>query len=144
MTIDWTHFTPASALSGGVLIGLATALLLFFKGRIAGISGIVGGVLASANQGEAKWRLAFILGLVLAPVAYRLFDILPESRIDADWITLVIAGLLTGYGSRLGSGCTSGHGVCGISRLSLRSLVATLSFMSTGFVTVYVVRHLVT
>lgn len=143
MTIDWTHFTPGSALLGGALIGLAVALLLLFKGRIAGISGIIGGLLSAENRDEAKWRLAFVLGMVLAPLAYGLVATPPGSRIDTDWVTLVVAGLLTGFGSRLGSGCTSGHGVCGISRLSRRSLVATLSFMSTGFMTVYAVRHLV-
>ena len=142
MTIDWTHFTPLSALFGGLLIGLSAAVLLLCNGRIAGISGIVGGLLQRYKAGDFAWRVAFVLGLVLAPVLYRLFAELPESRIDASWVMLVVAGVLVGFGSRLGSGCTSGHGVCGVSRLSPRSLVATATFMTTGFVAVYVVRHL--
>ena len=142
MTIDWTHFTPLSALFGGLLIGLSAAVLLLCNGRIAGISGIVGGLLQRYKAGDFAWRVAFVLGLVLAPVLYRLFAELPESRIDAGWAMLVVTGVLVGFGSRLGSGCTSGHGVCGVSRLSPRSLVATATFMTTGFVAVYVVRHL--
>ena len=142
MTIDWTHFTPLSALFGGLLIGLSAAVLLLCNGRIAGISGIVGGLLQRYKAGDFAWRVAFVLGLVLAPVLYRLFAELPESRIDTGWAMLVVAGVLVGFGSRLGSGCTSGHGVCGLSRLSPRSLVATATFMTTGFVAVYVVRHL--
>ena len=141
MTFDWNHFTPSAALAGGLLIGLAAALLLSFNGRIAGISGIMGGLLARPRAEEFGWRAAFVLGLLLAPALYRLFADLPESRIDAGWATLVAAGLMVGYGSRLGSGCTSGHGVCGLSRLSPRSLVATLTFMAAGFVTVFVARH---
>lgn len=142
MTIDWSHFTPLTALCGGLLIGLAASVLLLFNGRIAGISGIVGGLLQRYKAGDLAWRVVFVLGLVLAPVLYRLFAELPESRIDAGWAMLVVAGVLVGFGSRLGSGCTSGHGVCGLSRLSPRSLVATATFMTTGFVAVYVVRHL--
>ena len=141
MTFDWTHFTPMSALAGGVLIGLAATVLLACNGRIAGISGIVGGLLARRGEDETAWRLAFVLGLILAPILYRFFAILPVSHIDAGWIELVVAGVLVGYGSRLGSGCTSGHGVCGLSRLSPRSLAATATFMVTGFITVFVVRH---
>ncbi|MBS1156853.1 MAG: YeeE/YedE family protein [Proteobacteria bacterium] len=142
MTIDWNHFTPWSALIGGVLIGLSAALLLLFKGRIAGISGIVGGLLQRKERGDFAWRIAFVLGLILAPIGYRAFSALPESHIDASWGVLVLAGLLVGFGTRYGSGCTSGHGVCGISRLSPRSIVATLIFMGIGFLTVFVVRHL--
>ena len=142
MTIDWINFTPTSALTGGVLIGLSASLLLLFNGRIAGISGIVGGLLQRYKSGEFAWRAAFVLGLIMAPVLYQAFSELPESHIDSDWPTLVLAGLLVGFGSRLGSGCTSGHGVCGISRRSPRSIVATLTFMGMGFVTVYLVRHL--
>ena len=142
MTIDWTHFTPLTALCGGLLIGLSATVLLLLNGRIAGVSGIVGGLLQRYKAGDFAWRVAFVLGLVLAPVLYRLFAELPESRIDAGWAMLVVAGVLVGFGSRLGSGCTSGHGVCGLSRLSPRSLVATATFMTTGFVAVYVVRHL--
>ena len=142
MTIDWTHFTPLTALCGGLLIGLSATVLLLFNGRIAGVSGIVGGLLQRYKAGDLAWRVAFVLGLVLAPGLYRFFAELPESRIDAGWAMLVVAGVLVGFGSRLGSGCTSGHGVCGLSRLSPRSLVATATFMTTGFVAVYIVRHL--
>ncbi len=141
MTIDWIHFTPFSALAGGLLIGLSAALLLLFEGRIAGISGIVGGLLQRRQPGNFAWRIAFVAGLVAAPLLYQVFAKLPETRLDADWSTLVVAGLLVGFGTRFGSGCTSGHGVCGLSRLSMRSLVATLSFMLAGFLTVYLVRH---
>ena len=142
MTIDWIHFTPFSALAGGLLIGLSAALLLLFEGRIAGISGIVGGLLQRRQPGNFAWRIAFVAGLVAAPLLYQVFAKLPETRLEADWSTLVVAGLLVGFGTRFGSGCTSGHGVCGLSRLSMRSLVATLSFMCAGFLTVYLVRHL--
>ncbi|WP_250464063.1 YeeE/YedE family protein [Microbulbifer litoralis] len=141
MNIDWNAFTPLSALAGGALIGLATALLLLANGRIAGISGIVGGLL-KPTAGETGWRLAFVAGLLLAPGLWGLFAALPPIRIDAGYPLLVAAGLLVGIGTRYGSGCTSGHGVCGLSRLSPRSLVATLLFMGAGFATVYVVRHL--
>ncbi|GAB2881081.1 YeeE/YedE family protein [Microbulbifer echini] len=140
MTIDWAAFTPATALAGGALIGLASALLLIFNGRIAGISGMVGGLLESSSG--VGWRLAFIIGLLLAPLAWQLFSALPPIKIAAGYPTLIAAGLLVGFGTRLGSGCTSGHGVCGLSRLSSRSMIATLVFMAAGFVTVYVLRHL--
>lgn len=142
MTIDWTHFTPWSALAGGLLIGLAASLLLLLEGRIAGISGILGGLLRRCAQGEAGWRIAFLAGLIGAPLLYSLFATLPESRFDVGNLGLIVAGLLVGYGTRLGAGCTSGHGVCGLSRGSIRSLAATLTFMATGFATVYVTRHL--
>lgn len=141
MRIDWMHFTPWASLSGGVLIGLAVALLLLANGRVAGISGILGGLLPPA-RGDAAWRVAFLIGLIGAPLVYALAAPLPEVRIDADDATLVAAGLLVGVGTRYGAGCTSGHGVCGISRRSPRSLAATLAFMLAGFATVYVVRHL--
>lgn len=141
MTIAWAHFTPWSALTGGLLIGMAAAMLLLGNGRIAGISGIVGGLLRPA-PGELGWRVAFILGLVLAPLVFSLVAPLPAAQVDADTLTLIVAGLLVGVGTRYGAGCTSGHGVCGLSRGSLRSLVATAAFMLAGFVTVFVVRHL--
>ena len=141
MTIDWPAFTPLSALAGGVLIGIAVALLLLLDGRIAGISGIVGGLLRPA-RGEVAWRVAFMAGLLIAPGLYALFRALPATRIDADWATLILAGALVGFGTRYGGGCTSGHGVCGLARLSPRSLLATLVFMAAGFATVFVVRHL--
>jgi hypothetical protein len=141
MAIDWTHFTPWPALAGGVLIGLAAAAFVLLNGRIAGISGILGGLLRPA-RGDVAWRVAFLAGLAGAPLAYGLFAALPDARIDAGVPALVAAGLLVGLGTRYGAGCTSGHGVCGLSRLSPRSLVATLSFMAAGFVTVYAIRHL--
>jgi uncharacterized membrane protein YedE/YeeE len=140
MTIDWVHFTPQAAVGGGVLIGLAAAAFILFSGRIAGISGILGGLLRVAH-GDAGWRVAFLAGLIAAPVLYGLFAALPKVTIDAGSGTLVAAGLLVGIGTRYGAGCTSGHGVCGISRMSPRSLVATAAFMFAGFITVYLVRH---
>ena len=142
MTIDWAGFTPLAAAVGGVLIGIAAALLVLLQGRIAGISGIVGGLLERRAAGDTVWRIAFVAGLLLAPLLYRLLAELPASRVEAGWGTLVVAGLLVGFGTRLGSGCTSGHGVCGLSRLSPRSLAATLAFMGAGFATVFVARHL--
>ncbi|WP_087691418.1 YeeE/YedE family protein [Pandoraea sp. PE-S2R-1] len=140
MTLDTLHFTPWTALAGGVLIGVAAVWLMLANGRIAGISGIVGGLLRP-RAGDVGWRLAFIAGLMVAPWAYRLLAVVPEAQIDASFAMLIGAGLLVGFGTRLGSGCTSGHGVCGLSRLSWRSLAATLCFMVTGFLTVFVVRH---
>jgi uncharacterized protein len=142
MTIDWLHFTPYSAVAGGLLIGLAAALFLLFQGRIAGISGILGGLLP-AYRGNVAWRMAFLAGLIAAPLAYQCFAALPVSHIDASTGALVAAGLLVGIGTQYGAGCTSGHGVCGLSRLSPRSIVATLSFMAAGFATVFVLRHLI-
>ncbi len=141
MSIAWSQFTPWSALGGGLLIGLAAALLLLLNGRVAGISGIMGGLLR-AGRGDRGWRLAFIGGLVLAPLVYGAFAVLPASHLTASNTVLVLAGLLVGVGTRYGSGCTSGHGVCGLSRLSPRSLVATGAFMAAGFLTVYLTRHL--
>ena len=142
MTIDWSNFTPWSSLAGGILIGLATAVFLMFNGRIAGISGLVGGLLHPA-KGDIAWRIAFVLGLISAPVVYSLVTPLPQVRVEAGSVLLVVAGLLVGIGTRYGSGCTSGHGVCGLSRRSPRSMVATAAFMLAGFATVFVVRHLV-
>lgn len=141
MTIDWNAFTPWSALAGGAIIGAAAAMFALLNGRIAGISGVLGGLLKPV-RGDTAWRAAFLLGLVAAPLAYTLSAAPPEPKIDASYGALVVAGLLVGVGSRYGSGCTSGHGVCGLSRLSPRSLVATAVFMATGFVTVFVLRHL--
>ena len=142
MTIDWNAFTPWSALTGGGLIGVAAAMLVLLNGRIAGISGVLGGVLRPA-KGDRGWRIAFVGGLAGAAVLYAVFFGNPQIRIDASWGALVIAGFLVGLGTRYGSGCTSGHGVCGLSQLSPRSLIATLSFMAAGFVTVFVLRHIV-
>lgn len=141
MSIDWQAFTPWSALIGGMLIGSAASILIFFNGRIAGVSGIVGGLFSPTRSGIG-WRLAFVCGLVGASFIYSLFAELPAIQIDAGLGILIVAGLLVGVGTRYGSGCTSGHGVCGLSRLSPRSLVATLIFMAAGFAATYAVRHL--
>lgn len=140
MTIDWTHFTPWASLAGGILLGLASALFILVNGRILGISGILGGLLRPV-KGDTGWRLAFLAGMLAAPLLYFVVAGPTTPRIDAGWATIVIAGLMVGVGTRYGSGCTSGHGVCGLSRLSPRSLVATLAFMGAGFVTVYLARH---
>lgn len=130
------------ALAGGLVIGAATALLLLVNGRIAGISGIIGG-LFRMQTGDISWRAAFIVGLLLSATVWQFFHTLPEIRIETNYMLLAAAGLLVGYGTRLGSGCTSGHGVCGISRRSPRSIAATITFMATGFVVVYVIRHII-
>nr|WP_137830691.1 YeeE/YedE family protein [Methylobacterium sp. L1A1] len=136
-------FTPVSALVGGALIGTSAALFLLLNGRIAGISGILGGLLAPPSR-ETGWRIAFLAGLVLVPLAYAgMGGGLPPVTVDASFPLLAVAGLLVGFGSRLGAGCTSGHGVCGIGRGSPRSLVATGTFMAVAILTVLVVRHLV-
>jgi hypothetical protein len=141
MTLDMNAFTPWSALAGGVLIGLAAAMFVLLNGRIAGISGVLGGLL-TPSRGDVAWRVAFVLGIVAAPWAYSIVAAWPQPQIDAGDGALVVAGLLVGIGTRYGSGCTSGHGVCGLSRLSPRSLAATAAFMGAGFATVYVIRHL--
>lgn len=138
MMIDWIHFTPLESAIGGGVIGAAASMLILFCGRVAGIIGILGGVLSRANN-DKGWRIAFLLGMVLSPVLWRLVAPLPAVSITASWPMLVVAGLLVGVGTRYGSGCTSGHGVCGLSRLSVRSLVATLTFMAAAFITVWLV-----
>jgi hypothetical protein len=140
MAIDWAAFTPWSALAGGAIIGLAASSFVLLNGRVAGISGIVGGMLRPTLP-DAAWRAAFIFGLVLAPIVYRAFDRLPGIVVDAGYPTLVVAGILVGLGTRYAAGCTSGHGVCGMSRASPRSVVATLAFMAAGFATVFATRH---
>ena len=142
MSIAWNAFTPASALIGGAIIGAAAALFAVLNGRVAGVSGILGG-LARPQAGDISWRIAFVAGLIAAPLAWGLLAALPEIRVDASVPVLVAAGLLVGVGTRYGGGCTSGHGVCGVSRMSPRSIVATLAFMAAGFATVYVARHLI-
>ena len=145
MQIDWNHFTPWMSLAGGILLGVASAMFILVNGRILGISGILGGLLAPKVR-DASWRIAFLLGIFVSPLAARLLfpsDWISVPRIDAGWGTLIAAGLMVGLGTRYGSGCTSGHGVCGLSRLSPRSLVATLSFMAAGFVIVFVIRHVI-
>jgi uncharacterized membrane protein YedE/YeeE len=143
MTIDWLHFTPWASLAGGILIGLATALLLLANGRVAGISGILGGLLrpAVASRGDIAWRVTFILGLFVAPLVWLTMGAMPPAQIDHSPALLAVGGLLVGIGTRFGNGCTSGHGVCGIARLSPRSLLATACFLAAGFVTVFIVRH---
>jgi uncharacterized membrane protein YedE/YeeE len=138
--IDWNAFTPWSALIGGLLIGGAAASLILLNGRIAGISGVLGGLLG-AGWGDRGWRLAFIAGLVAAPVLARWSGHAVPIRIDAGVGTLIVAGLLVGLGTRYAGGCTSGHGVCGLSRLSLRSLAATVCFIGAGMLTVFAARH---
>ena len=140
MSIDWNAFTPASAVIGGAIIGAAAALFAVLNGRIAGVSGILGG-LARPQAGDVSWRIAFVAGLVTAPLA--LLAALPDIRVDTSYPVLVAAGLLVGIGTRYGGGCTSGHGVCGISRASPRSIAATVAFMAAGFATVFVARHLI-
>lgn len=141
MTVDWANFTPWTALAGGVLIGAAASLFVLLNGRIAGISGLLASLLEPGAEGRDE-KLLFLIGLLLAPLPWVLFGRLPVLEFQSGWFGLLIAGLLVGVGTRYGSGCTSGHGVCGISRLSARSIVATLVFMAAGFGTVYVLRHL--
>lgn len=140
MNIDMLGFTPWTSLAGGLLIGAGIALFALLAGRIAGISGIVGGLLRP-KRGDTGWRIAFLAGLAGAPFAYALFMPLPEVRVDAGVPVLLLAGLLVGVGTRYGSGCTSGHGICGLSRRSPRSIAATAAFMATGFITVWLLRH---
>ena len=140
--MDTTVFTPLTGLAGGLLIGLSAVLLLFANGRIAGISGIVGGLLAPV-RGEWLWRLLFIVGLIAGAALYAVVTGDLGVAIQVSWPLMAVAGLLVGVGTQLGSGCTSGHGVCGIGRLSQRSLIATAVFMVTAGVTVFVVRHVV-
>ena len=144
MNIDWAHFTPFASLTGGIILGVASAVFILVNGRILGISGILGGLLPP-KVGDTTWRVAFLLGMFAAPTVFHIVvpaQYITAPRIDAsDWM-VIGAGLLVGIGTRYASGCTSGHGVCGLSRLSPRSLVATLSFMGAGFVMVYVLRHI--
>ncbi|MBU3635287.1 YeeE/YedE family protein [Polynucleobacter sp. es-GGE-1] len=143
MQIDWLAFTPIPSLLGGIILGVAAALYVLFHGRILGISGIISGLLRP-KSGDRAWRMALILGLLTAPLLAALFfEIRPIVEVEADWLAVVIAGLLVGFGTQYGSGCTSGHGICGLSRLSPRSLVATVSFMTAGFLIVFVLRHVI-
>ena len=133
-------FTPVSATIGGMLIGLSAALLWVANGRIAGISGILGG-LGTAPRGDLDWRIAFLAGLVLAPLLFGLLVGVPSIAVQAGPLTLIAGGLLVGFGTRLGGGCTSGHGVCGLARLSWRSVTATCLFMASAALTVFLARH---
>ncbi len=141
MIIDTANFTPGLSLLGGVLAGAASALFILNNGRIAGISGILGGLL-NPRKDDIIWRIAFLLGLIAAPTVTFMFMPAPEVTIEAETATLIIAGILVGVGTRYGSGCTSGHGICGLSRLSPRSLIATLTFMAAGIAIVFVMRHI--
>jgi uncharacterized membrane protein YedE/YeeE len=141
MIIDTANFTPGLSLLGGVLAGAASALFILNNGRIAGISGILGGLL-NPRKDDIIWRIAFLLGLIAAPTVTFMFMPAPEVTIEAETVTLIIAGILVGVGTRYGSGCTSGHGICGLSRLSPRSLIATLTFMAAGIAVVFVMRHI--
>lgn len=145
MNLDWAHFTPWASLTGGILLGIASAIFILVNGRILGISGILGGLLPP-KVGDNTWRLAFLLGFAAAPTVFHTVvpaQYITAPRIDASELMVVVAGLLVGIGTRYASGCTSGHGVCGLSRLSPRSLVATASFMGAGFALVYVMRHVI-
>ena len=141
MSIDWASFTPVSAAAGGALIGLAAAMLLLLNGRVAGVSGVAGGMLRP-SRGDVAWRIAFLAGLVAAPLTYSLVRALPPITFDVPLPVIAVAGFVVGIGTRYGAGCTSGHGICGVSRLSPRSIVATCCFVAAGMATVYVVRHL--
>ncbi|MFZ9642969.1 MAG: YeeE/YedE family protein [Candidatus Methylopumilus sp.] len=145
LSINWLNFTPSASLIGGMLIGLATSLLVIYRGKIAGISGILGGAIQTRkmDKDDRLWRLLFLAGLMSASLVYEWFAPLPASTISASFGTLIIAGLLVGFGTRMGSGCTSGHGICGLSRLSFRSMIATLSFMFSGFVVCYLFLHVI-
>lgn len=139
------NFTPIQSLVGGLLIGLSASILILSSGKIAGISGIVAGLMQFKNTSKEHyiWRILFITGLVISSYLYSLLMPLPATEISASYSTLMIAGLLVGFGTRMGSGCTSGHGICGLSRLSLRSLIATISFMLSGFIVTYVLVHVI-
>ena len=142
MQIDWLSFTPIPSLLGGMILGLAASLYALLHGRILGISGIISGLL-HPQANDFAWRFTLVLGLMSAPFLAAFFGVFPIVKIDSSWLAIMIAGLLVGFGSQYGSGCTSGHGICGLSRLSPRSLAATLAFMGAGFVTVFVVRHVI-
>ncbi|AKZ63463.1 YeeE/YedE [Herbaspirillum hiltneri N3] len=141
MMIEWTNMVIWRSLAGGALIGLAAAMLILFNGRIAGISGILGGLIGRANKGEKLWRGMFLAGLLLAAPLWRLMGALPDATITATTPLLIVGGVLVGVGTRYAGGCTSGHGVCGISRGSVRSFVATAAFMMAGFIVTYLARH---
>jgi uncharacterized membrane protein YedE/YeeE len=142
MHINWLAFTPGPSLLGGILLGIATSAYVLLHGRILGVSGIVGGLLRPVKQAWI-WRIVLLLGILTSPLwSIFLFDMYPVQIIEANWSMVIVAGLLVGFGAQYASGCTSGHGICGLSRLSPRSLVAIISFMISGFVVVYILRHL--
>lgn len=137
--IDWSEVTLFYSLLGGMLIGVAASILILFNGKIAGVSGIVGGLLRP-KKNDVGWRVMFVIGLLISPILYSVFRPLPAIRIEANITMIIIAGILVGIGTRYASGCTSGHGVCGIARLSPRSILATISFIFAGVITVFLVR----
>ena len=142
MHIDLLAFTPGPSLLGGILLDIATSAYVLLHGRILGVSGIVGGLLRPVKQAWI-WRIVLLLGILTSPLwSIFLFDMYPVQIIEANWPMVIVAGLLVGFGAQYASGCTSGHGICGLSRLSPRSLVAIISFMISGFVVAYVLRHL--
>ena len=142
MHIDWLAFTPGPSLLGGILLGIATSAYVLLHGRILGVSGIVGGLLRPVKQAWI-WRIVLLLGILTSPLwSIFLFDMYPVQIIEANLPMVIVAGLLVGFGAQYASGCTSGHGICGLSRLSPRSLVAIISFMISGFVVAYILRHL--
>ena len=140
MQIDYAHFTPLASLAGGALIGLSAGLLILLAGKIAGIAGIVGGLVNGAS--DRNWRILFVIGLLASPWAWQLFAPLPDLTMVASTPWLIVAGLLVGIGTRYANGCTSGHGICGLSRFSVRSLAAVGAFMASGFITVFIIKHL--
>ncbi|MFM1955282.1 MAG: hypothetical protein RIR20_102 [Pseudomonadota bacterium] len=142
MNIDLSHFTPYASFAGGILIGIAAAILILFNGRIAGVSGILGQALNGGIVRDNLWRIAFVMGIIAAPALWQIWVGEIEISIETNALWLIIAGLFVGVGTSYGSGCTSGHGICGLSRFSMRSVIATLSFMLTGMVTVYMMRHI--
>ena len=135
--IDWVNFTPTNSLLGGIFIGLAATILLLANGRIMGISGILGDIILFKEKDQISWRIIFVIGVLIGPFIYLMIFQDLKSEMVADRILLIQAGLLVGLGTSIGSGCTSGHGICGISRLSIRSIVATFIFVVSGVVTVY-------
>lgn len=145
LIINWNEFTPLASLVGGVLIGIGSVLLVAAKGRILGISGIVGSLLQTNNtpQDHYRWRVYFLFGIFLSTLVGGFLSLIPKFDITSDYTTLIAGGLLVGFGTRMGSGCTSGHAVCGLARLSMRSLLATMTFMATGFLTAYVFYHFI-
>ena len=142
MQIDWISFTPIPSLIGGMILGVAAALYMLLHGRILGISGIVSGLL-NPQKGDVDWRVSVVLGMMSAPIlAAVILDMHTIQVIDSDWFSIMVAGLLVGFGAQYGSGCTSGHGICGLSRLSPRSMVATMLFMFSGFMATFIIRHI--
>jgi len=143
MVIDFDSFTPLASLVGGVMIGAAALLLMLTHGRVMGISGILGGLIVPSDKSDVRWRVLFVIGVLAGPFAIMALTGAPVDRTPvASGFTLPIAGFLVGLGTAIGAGCTSGHGICGLARLSIRSAVAVGMFMGAAIVTVYIVRHM--